>query len=181
MVSQLHVVVVMITADSGQSGASAVMPMKCADSLCASVARSAPRPAWEGAVETAAIEFDLSAEEVRKILEPTWSGPLGALGKRMAANQLNRMAERLAGPTTITVSEAGIRLAASGSERQIDWSEVRALVERRYAWVFQLAPSGIYLIPAGAVPEAQFGDFGAHLRALAGSKYEVREGGIRRQ
>lgn len=132
-------------------------------------------------METAAIEFDLSIDEVRKILEPNWSGPLSALGKRMAATQVNRMAERLAGPTTITVSEAGIRFAASGSERQTSWSEVRALNERKSAWVFQLAPSGIYLIPADAVPAPQFKDFGAHLRALAGSKYKVREGGIRRQ
>lgn len=143
--------------------------------------RAVPRLTWEGAVETAAIEFDLSIDEVRKILEPNWSGPLSALGKRMAATQVNRMAERLAGPTTITVSEAGIRFAASGSERQTSWSEVRALNERKSAWVFQLAPSGIYLIPADAVPAPQFKDFGAHLRALAGSKYKVREGGIRRQ
>jgi hypothetical protein len=129
-------------------------------------------------VETT-VEFDLPADEIRRMLEPSWSGPLGALGKRMLGNQIQRMTENLAGPTKITVFEAGIRVVAKGSEREIGWSAMRLVVERAGAWVFQLAPSGIWFIPAEAVPAAQRADFSARLRASAGSKYKVREGGIR--
>jgi hypothetical protein len=131
-------------------------------------------------VETT-VEFDLSVEQIQKILDPDFSGPLGALARRMSAKQMERMAKNLAGPTAITVTDAGIRLVAAGSERQIDWSDVRSVNERTHAWVLLLAPSGVCMIPADSVPADRIAELGAQLRTLAGSKYKVRDGGLRRR
>lgn len=124
------------------------------------------------------VEFDLSVEHVKEIVDPRWSGPLGKLARRMSANQMDRMAKNLAGPTKITVSDTGIRIAAAGVERQIEWSNVRSVNERSRAWMLLLAPSGLCMIPVEAVPADQVKEFGAQLRAIAGPKYKVREGGI---
>lgn len=125
------------------------------------------------------VEYNLTAEQAGKILEPTWSGPLGRLARRMSAGLMGRMAEGLAGPTKITLSDAGIQIATTGSERQVEWSAVRSVNERTHAWVFLLAPSGTCLIPADAVPASQLPDWERQLRALAGTKYRVRDGGMR--
>lgn len=125
------------------------------------------------------VEFDLPVDRVKEILDPSWSGPLGKLAKRMSANQSDRIAKNRAGPSKITVSDTGIRLAAAGTERQIDWSGIRSVNERTHAWVMLLAPSGLCMIPVEAVPPAQLEELGAHLRAMAGPKYKVRDGGIR--
>ena len=126
------------------------------------------------------VKFDLPVEQVNKMLEPTWSGPLGRLGRRMSANVTERMANNLAGPTVITISDGGIRATTTGAERQIEWSSVRMIGERTHAWVIILEPSGMCMIPVDAVPAAQHQELSAHLRAAVGSKYKVREGGIRK-
>ena len=125
------------------------------------------------------VAFDLSVDQVKEILEPRWSGPLGGLARRLSANQMERMVKNLAGPSTITVSDAGIRFATAGAERQVDWSGVRSVNERTRAWVLLFAPSGICMIPVDAVPATQVQELRAHLHAMAGSKYKVRDGGMR--
>lgn len=124
------------------------------------------------------VEYDLSVEQVRQITDPNWSGPLGKLARRMSANAVERAAASLAGPTRITVSDSGIRQVSAGSERRIDWAGVRAVNERTRAWMFQLAPSGLCMIPFDAVPASQLAELKAQLRAIAGAKYKVRDGGM---
>jgi hypothetical protein len=126
------------------------------------------------------VEFNLTAEQSGKIIEPTWSGPLGRLARRKSAGLMERMAKGHAGPTKITVSDVGIQVTKADSEQQVEWSAVRSVNERTLAWVFLLAPSGTFLIPADAVPASQLPDWERQLRALAGTKYRVRDGGMRR-
>jgi len=126
------------------------------------------------------VKFDLPVEQVNKMLEPTWSGPLGRVALRMSANVRERMASNLAGPSVITISDGGIRATTAGGERQIEWSSVRTINERTQAWMIVLEPSGLCMIPVDAVPAAQHQELIAHLRTAVGSKYKVREGGIRK-
>lgn len=125
------------------------------------------------------VEFNLTVEQAGKITEPTWSGPLGKLARRKSAGLMARMAEGHAGPTKITVSDAGIQVTKADSKQQLEWSAVRSVNERTHGWVFLLAPSGTFLIPADAVPAAELPDWERQLRALAGTKYRVRDGGMR--
>lgn len=125
------------------------------------------------------VEYNLTAEQAGKILEPTWSGPLGKLARRRSAGMLARRAEGHAGPTKITLSDAGLKVTTADSERQVEWSAVRSVNERTHAWVFLVAPPETFLIPADAVPASQRPEWERQLRALAGAKYKVREGGMR--
>ncbi|HEV2639563.1 MAG TPA: YcxB family protein [Actinocrinis sp.] len=124
------------------------------------------------------IEYDLTPEQAVQILEPDGSNPLNRLMKRMTANQMAQMATRLAGPTTVELTEEGVLVTVAGSEQQIAWSCVRRFNERPQAWVLLLAPSGLCVIPAGAVPPARIPEVTAFLRAKAEGKYKVRNGGL---
>lgn len=125
------------------------------------------------------VEFDLTAEQVGKIIEPTWSGPLGRWAKRKSAGLMAARAAGHAEPTKVTVSDAGIQISTAGGERQIEWSAVKSVNERSLGWVLILSPAETCLIPADAVPASQVSAWGEQLRRLAGAKYRVREGGLR--
>lgn len=60
----------------------------------------------------------------------------------MSAGQMERMAKGHAGPTKITLSDAGMLISTAGSERQVEWPAVKSVNERTHAWVLLLAPSG---------------------------------------
>src|SRR5579884_1571128 len=105
------------------------------------------------------VTVDLTVEQARELLEVSPTTLAKRLMKRLMANQLEHMAQRVAGPTTIEFSPGGIQVTAAGSSRHIPWSSVRWVTEGANKWSVLLAPSGLHVIPDSAVPAAQRHEF----------------------
>jgi hypothetical protein len=123
------------------------------------------------------VSFDLTPAQVAELLKPrTPTNALARMVTRWMANPLAAMAARVAGPTTVDVSEAGLRITTGAGVRDYSWTQVGAVNERGQAWVMQFKPNGLAFIPASAVAPEERAAFTQQLRAWAGGRYRVREG-----
>ena len=126
-------------------------------------------------MSTTTVEFDLSPAQVEELVKPARRGPIGNLILRMAAKAFEAICVRLAGPTSIEVSEAGIRVSKAGVTQEFGWSVMRHVSERPLVWAFTLAPTGMHIIPKSAVAADEEPALSAQLSEWAGSKYKLRK------
>ena len=125
------------------------------------------------------VSFDLTPEQVQELLKATGGrGPFAGWRQRLMDKAIASLSPRVAGPTTLELSEAGLRISTTAGLREVAWAEVAHVIERRYAWVLQLRPSGVSMVPMAAIAPDERVAFANQLRAWAGSKYKVREGGM---
>jgi hypothetical protein len=124
--------------------------------------------------------FDLSRGEVEELLADP--GPssvfLGGLRRRMLAGAASRIVDRHTGPTTVDLSEAGLRLTDARGVRELRWADVHYVLERPGVWSTQDVGHGVALVPGSAVPESERAALAQQLRTWVGAKYKVREGGV---
>jgi len=124
--------------------------------------------------------FDLSRDEVEELLAAPGnsSGFLAGLKRKMLAGATARIADRHTGPTTVDLSETGLRLTDARGVRELHWADVHYVIERPGLWSTQDVAHGVALIPGSAVPETERPAFAQQLRTWVGAKYTVREGGM---
>ncbi|MER5638010.1 YcxB family protein [Kitasatospora sp. NPDC002227] len=124
-----------------------------------------------------AYSFDLTVPELQETMAPPAKGLFAGFKRKIMDKSVLSMFTHLAGPTTIELSAEGLRVTNSDGTRDIPWSQVRLVNERRLSWAVQLAPNGVVLLPAAAVPPTERAALAQHLRAW-GPGYTVREGGM---
>ncbi|TDU02518.1 hypothetical protein EDD99_0916 [Streptomyces sp. 846.5] len=124
--------------------------------------------------------FDLSREEVEALLADPGksSGLIGRLKRKMLAGAAARIVDRHTGPTTVDLSESGLRLTDARGMRELRWADVHYVVERPGVWSTQDVAHGVALVPGSAVPENERAALAQQLRTWVGPKYKVREGGM---
>ncbi|RKE20518.1 YcxB family protein [Streptomyces sp. TLI_171] len=121
------------------------------------------------------VQYDLTPDQVAEVVQgPPAKGLFAGLQNRMMAKAAAMSAQRLSGPTALLLDEAGIARTQHDITVRVPWAEVVSVNERLTAWMVQLRPSGVVMIPFSAVAEADRTAFKAELEALAGTKYRVR-------
>lgn len=121
------------------------------------------------------VQFDLTPDQVAEVIQgPPASGLFGGLRNRMMGKMAGMFAQQLSGPTALVVDASGITRTQHGITVPLPWAEIASVNERPTAWMVQLKPNGILMIPFGAVADADRPAFEAELRTLAGAKYRVR-------
>ncbi|MBC3842236.1 YcxB family protein [Streptacidiphilus sp. 4-A2] len=126
------------------------------------------------------VDFDLTPAQMQEALRyvGTGKGLFAGWKRSLMDKAVTQLAPRLAGPTTVELSEAGLRITTADGVQELAWTEVAMLNERRHGWAVQHRPRGVSFIPASAIDPDERAAFARQLRTWAGSKYKVREGGV---
>jgi len=124
------------------------------------------------------VAFDLTVDQVQEALRYRRTGLFAGWVRGLADKGIAQIAPGLAGPTAVELSETGVLITMAGGVREAAWAEVATVNERTHGWVLQLRPRGVTFIPATAVAREEHAAFADQLRAWAGAKYKVREGGL---
>ncbi|QMU68298.1 YcxB family protein [Streptacidiphilus sp. P02-A3a] len=124
------------------------------------------------------VSFDLTTDQVQDALRYTRTGLFANWVRGMADKGVALIAPRLAGPTTLELSEAGVRISTGAGVQELGWADVATVNERQQGWVIQQRPRGVTFIPASAVAAEERAALSQQLRAWVGAKYKVREGGL---
>lgn len=124
------------------------------------------------------VSFDLTPAQVQEAVRATATGLFAGWKQKLMDKATAPLGPRLAGATTVELSDTGLRITTVGGVQQLGWAEVAAVNERRYVWAMQHRPRGISIIPMSAVAPHERAAFADQLRAWVGAKYKVREGGM---
>lgn len=90
--------------------------------------------------------------------------------------QRQSMALRLAGPTKVLFSDAGMDFQSANVAERVPWNRFQVVYDRPERWSFMTkAPSSTFYVPKAAVPPAHLERLTKQLMDWSGSAYKFRK------
>jgi hypothetical protein len=80
------------------------------------------------------VTFDLTPAQVQEALRFEGTGLFAGWKRSLMDKGAAQLAPRLAGPTTVEASEAGLRITTAGGVQELAWAEIGSVNERRHVW-----------------------------------------------